>query len=406
MSRLRVSIIGTAGSEPRYWPGMVFSSELAEGVVLALTAGPRSPREVARELQRSEAEVEKIVAQLQALYAVRAEEDGRLALDFSLLTAEDLRVVDEVAPSLGRGLAGHVLEGAEAIHGALDRLPGAESAAWRAQYTFATVGCMGLDWGGIATLQRLGYVSSGREYPDGGKYVLIAEERRAAVRAKDYCGSHTGGGDRYVFTSFGDHSGPRHCLPDLFFRVEWAVGKAEWPPGLAAGVTAVVAHGQKRLYDELGAMIAGERPAAGPCREFLARLGYLADGAPLVPVFTAAAAGPVREIVAAVAQAVAQWAERTVPSLGEVLPGLTPVRLGVDRGCILNHIWHFIVAEANRFLAEEGFMLDPEPGPEGQGRYLAWVAEAAFNRTLDGVEGHWEPAVRPAPGPGLTTRER
>ncbi|MBC7170576.1 hypothetical protein H5T54_06585, partial [Candidatus Bipolaricaulota bacterium] len=181
MSRLSVSIIGTVGPEPRYWPRTVFASPLAEGVVLALTAGPRSPREVARELQRGEADVEKVLAQLQALHAVRAEEDGRLALDFSLLTAEDLRVVDEVAPSLGRGLAEHVLERGEAIHAALDRLPGAESPARRAQYAFATVGCAGLDWGGISTLQRLGYVSPGREYPDGGKYVLIAEERRETV---------------------------------------------------------------------------------------------------------------------------------------------------------------------------------------------------------------------------------
>lgn len=387
MSRLSVSIIGTAGSDPRYWPRTVFSSPLAEGVVLALTAGPRSPREVARDLQCGEADVEKVLAQLQALCAVRAEQDGRLALDFSLLTVDDLRMVDEVASSLGRGLAKHVLERGEAIHAALDRLPGTESPARRAQYTFATVGCAGLDWGGIATLQRLGYVSPGREYPDGGRYVLIAEERREVVRAKDYCGSHTGGGDRYVFTSFGDHSGPRHCLPDLFFRVEWVVGKADWPPELAAAMTAVVAHGQKKLYDELGAMMAGERPATGPCRELLAHLGYLADGAPLVPVFTAATVGPVREIVAAVAQAVAQWAERTVPRLEEILPGLTPIRLGVDRGHILNHIWHFVFAEANRFLAEEGFMLDPEPGPGGQGRYLTWVAEVGFYRALDWGEG-------------------
>ncbi len=387
MSRLSVSIIGTTGPDPRYWPRTVFSSELAEGVVLALTDGPRAPQEVVRELQREEADVEHVVAQLRALQAVRTEEDGRLALDFSLLTADDLRVVDEIAPGLGRELAGHILERAEAIQAALERLPGAESPARRAQYAFATVGCAGLDWGGIATLQRLGYLSPGREYPDGGKYVLIAEEHREAVRAKDYCGSRTGGGDRYLFTSFGDHSGPRHCLPDLLFRVEWAVGKVEWPPGLAAAVTAVVAHGQKKLYDELGAMVAGERPATGACREFLGGLGYLADGEPLVPVFTAATVGPVREIVAAVAQAVAQWAEGTVPRLGEVLAVLTPVRLGVNRGHILNHIWHFIFAEANRFLAEEGFMLDPEPRPGGQGRYLAWVAEAGLYRALGQVEG-------------------
>ncbi len=378
---LNVSIIGTTGPDPRYWPGMVFSSDLAQEVVLALASGPRPVSGLAAELGRPAAELEPILNGLRDLRAVRVE-GGRLWLDFSFLTTRDQAALDAVVPSLGQELARCVRERARTIDAALAALPGGSSPRRRAEYAFAVVGCMGLDWNGISTLQRRGYLSPAREYPDGGRYVLVGEERRDVRVLKDYCGSRTGGGERYAFTSFGDHSGPRHCLPDLFFRAERALGAVEWPVGLGATVGGVLQRGTKFLYDELGAVVAGRREPGGPLGEFLAQTGYVRDGEALVPLFTSAVLDPVREVASAVGDAVADWAARTVPELGRTLAALTPLRHGVDRGHFLNHIWHFIFAQANRVLAEEGFLLDPEPKPDGQGRYLAWVAETDFYQAL------------------------
>ncbi|HAZ27251.1 TPA: hypothetical protein DCY67_01350 [Candidatus Acetothermia bacterium] len=388
--RLSISIIGTTGPDPRYWPGTVFTSDLAEAVVVALAAGPGSVRELVRTLQRPDCELGAIVEQLLSLRAIR-EEGSRLWLNFSLLTREDLAILDEAVPALAHELARFVLKRGSVIEAALRALPGGSSAERRAEYAFAVVGCLGLDWEGISTLKRCGYVSLGPEYPDGGRYVLIGEERRDVRRTKDYCGSHTGGGVRYFFTSFGDHSGPRHCLPDLLFQAEAAVGDANWPNEVGSAVVGVVREKLNVLYDELGAMVAGEAAPEGPHAQFLARIGYVTDGRAAVPVLRDEALGQTRQAVAAVAEAVEEWAERTVPELGQALSLLTPIRQGVDRGHFLNHIWHFIFAEANRILAERGFILDPEPGHGGQGRYLAWVAEAGLYRAL------WPFALPPAP---------
>lgn len=380
--RLSISIIGTTGPDPRYWPGTAFASDLAEKVVLALAAGPRTPQELATELRPPEEELDQVVGQLLGLRAIRTGEDGRLSLNFSLLTRQDLGVLDELVPPLGQDLADCVLRRASVIEAALSHLPEGPSPQRRAEYAFAVVGCLGLDWEGIATLKRLGYLSPETEYPDGGRYVLVGEERRDVPTIKDYCGSHTGGGNRYFFTNFGDHSGPRYCLPDLFFQAQRAIAQADWPAGLGATMVSIARRTLDALYDELGAMVAGEGEPEGPCAAFLDRTGYLSDGEALVPVFTQSALGPARQVASAVAEAVAEWAASTVPELGRILAALTPIRQGVGRGHFLNHIWHFVFAEANRILAEQGFMLDPEPKPDGQGRYLAWVAEADLYRAL------------------------
>lgn len=387
--QLSISIIGTTGSDPRYWPATVFTSDLAEAVVLALTAGPGSVSELAAALQRPDRELDAIVERLLGLRAIR-EERGRLWLSFSLLTREDLAILDDAVPAVARELARLVLKRGSVIEAALRALPGGPSAERRAEYAFATVGCMGLDWAGIATLRRSGHLSAGTEYPDGGRYVLIGEEKHDVRRSKDYCGSRTDGGERYFFTSFGDHSGPRHCLPDLFFQAEGAIGRAPWPPGVGPDVSAALKRGMSGLYDEMGSMVVGQAVPEGPCAKLLDRVGYLRDGKTLVLVFRQEAFGAVQRVVTAVVEAVGEWAMMTVPELGRMLGPLTPIRHGVDRGHFLNHVWHFIFAEANRILAERGFMLDPEPGPDGQGRYLAWVAEADLYRALLASHAGWK----------------
>jgi len=382
LRRLNTGIIGATGPDPRYWPSTVFASDVAQSLVLALAKGACSPEELGTMLHLAVSELAPTLGQLRGIGAIRECEGGRLSLDFSLLTRQDLAALDELVPPLGKTLAESVRNRWTTIQAALRCLPASESPQRRAEFAFATVGCMGLDWDGIATLRQCGFLSAPRQYPDGGRYVLVGEEPRGAPSTKDYCGSHTAGGERYFFTNFGDHSGPRHCLPDLFFSAEGAIGGASWPPELAAVLSAVVQHGFEGLYDELGALAARHPQTSGLCADFLRRLGYLNTGEVLVPVFTASMIGPVQEIISSVRAAVVEWAGSTVRELPHIMACLTPLRHGVDQGHFLNHIWHFIFADANRALCEQGFMLDPEPKPHGQGRYMSWIAEAEFYRAI------------------------
>lgn len=380
--RLNTSIIGTTGPDPQYWPDTVFSSDAAQSLVLALAEGACSHAELSTRLGLPDTDLQAALTPLRGIGAVREGEDGLLSLDFSLLTRQDQVALDELVPPLAEALADSVGTRWPVIQAALRRLAGTPTPRSQEEFAFATVGCMGLDWDGIATLRQCGFLSAPRDYPDGGRYVLTGEERRGVPAAKDYCGSHTAGGERYFFTNFGDHSGPRHSLPDLFFRAQYTIGKASWPKDLGAALSAVVEHGFGGLYDELGAIVALRPQTPGPCADFLRRLGYLGSGEALVPVFIASMVEPVQEIISSVREAVVEWAARTVPSLKERMGPLTPLRHGVDEGHFLNHIWHFIFADANRVLCERGMMLDPEPKPNGQGRYLSWIAEAEFYRAI------------------------
>lgn len=381
MRRLSVSIIGGTGSDSRYDPSRVFRDDLAHTVCLLLAEDPRSAGDLTDASGAPESRVTEVVGRLADLHAVR-QEDGRLHLNFSLLTVDDLRHLDRLTLPLSRALADKVVAEAEAIKAGLAGLDRPGQPGTRPQLAFATVGCFGLDWKGIGVLHELGHVGLGHSYPGAGRYVLIAEVEGALKSGKDYCGSRTHGGERYAFTSFGDDSGPRHCLPDLIVHAQKAVAGAEWPADLADAVQEACGLGFQAAYDALGAMVAGATSADGPGAELLRRTGYLDGGRARVPVFTGEDLPAVQAILDAVGRAVAAWAVDEVPGLPEALAPLTPVRHKVSQPDFLNHIWHFIFAGANRLLAEAGFMLDPEPGPGGQGRYLAWVGEAEFYRAV------------------------
>lgn len=380
--RINTSIIGTAGANPAYWPDRVFASEATQRVVLALAEAPRCNDELAEMVPGGRPSLDEAIAQLLDLQAVERRADGRLALSFSLLTCKDLDLLDELIPPFGKDLARCVLRRADEIDRVLAELSDNVSSQRRAESAFAAVGCFGLDWAGISELQRAGYLSPAPVYPDGGRFVLIAEEQRDAKKIKDYCGSHTGGGTRYAFTNFGDHSGPRHALPDLLFKASWAVGSYEWPGDLREAMTGVTQSLWDRVYDELGGILAGEAAPRDACVKLLELTGYVVDGVCQVPFFTMAMANPLLRVVSAATTAVREWAQEAVPQIDRTLSSITPFRQGVDRGHVLNHLWHFIFADANRVLAESGFMLDPPPGPEGQGRYLPWVAEQALYQRL------------------------
>lgn len=380
--RLRVSIIGSTGPDPRYRPGPVFGDRLAEGVCLHLNQGPASLADLAQAVGATPAEVGAVLERLLELRAVRPSGAGRFAINFPLLTRTDAARLWRQAALTAPVLAAAVCDHRREIYAALDRLLENGQPGNGPQLALATVGCFGLDWEGIATLKRLGHVTGGNLYPDGGRYVLTAEERGQAPPAKDYCGSHTGGGDHWWFTSFGDHSGPRHTLPDLLFRVEAALANEAWPEGFGPPVITLARHALGMGYDQCGEVLAGRRPVEGPGRRLLEAAGLLVDNRPAVPVFTLDALEPALDITGAVGRAVAAWAGAELESFLDSLSGLAPLQNRVPSGDFLNHAWHFVFASANRILAEGGFMLDPAPGAGGQGRYLSWVAQSEFYRGL------------------------
>jgi hypothetical protein len=382
-TRLNVGIIGSTGDDPRYQPGRVFAPELAHTLCLLLNAAPRTFSQLVAASGSSESQVSAVLESLADLEAVR-EDEGKLAINFSLLTREDTASIHQLVEGAAHRLAGRVWGSQGAVYDQLHRLAGPDQPGSFAQLALATVGCFSLDWAGIHTLKQLGYVGTGRGYPDGGRYVLTAEEPGGPPAVKDYCGSRTAGGRFFYFTSFGDSSGPRHCLPDLFFRAQGMLAQKDWPPGLDHAVLEVVNWGLREAYDRLGAMATGASPPEGPGVGLLQTTGYLDGNRPATVVFRAAHADSVLEIMRLLCAEIAAWAQEDLPMLTRELAPLSPVRNHVHFPDFLNHAWHYIFAQVNRTLAEGGYMLDPGPAP-GQGRYLAWVAEAGFYQRI------WQP---------------
>lgn len=383
VTRLDVGIIGSTGGDPRYQPGPAFAQELAHTVCLLLNAAPRTLSQLVTASGSTETQVRGVLESLAALEAVR-EAAGTLFINFPLLTRDDTAILHRLVEGTADGLAARIWEKQGAVYDQLHRLAGPDQPGSVAQLALATVGCFGLDWAGIHTLKQLGYAGTGRSYPDGGHYVLIAEEPGGPPTVKDYCSSRTAGGRRFYFTSFGDSSGPRHCLPDLFFRAQGMLARETWPAKLGPPVLEVVNWGLQEAYDRLGALATGTSPAEGPGAGLLQSTGYLDGGRPATVVLRAAHAGGVLEICRLVGAEVAAWAEQDLPALVQELAPLSPVRNRVHFPDFLNHAWHYVFAQVNRKLAEGGYMLDPEPAP-GQGRYLAWVAEAGFYQRI------WQP---------------
>ncbi len=363
---LNYSIVGSASCKTGpCWEKAIPRIEVQK-VLMELAEAPREVAHVDAALQGSGV----TRGDLEKLRLIRRE-GGRCFLNFTLLTARDVRTIREVSERYAQSLASAILARRPEIEAALRsyNAPGVDPGA----VAFIVLGCFSLDWDGLALTASHGYRKSTDRRPDG-RYVPEAQERFEMTYERLYWGSHNNGYGATRVTSFGDHySLPRQALPDVGYGLRGREPKEGVPRAFMSGDYVTVGRqlsgimfalrDRERTIEELGV-------AAGvPLREaetwvaFLSGLDYLSvEGTRYrtkVPVFVSQDRPMIERLRAIAREVMTSWLAANYAKIKTELNETTPTRWGVPYAEGFTEIWHWLFGIANRRLVEAGLFADP-----------------------------------------------
>ncbi len=301
------------------------------------------------------------------------DEDGKVWINFTLLTAEDHRMVWLISQKYGRVLADAVAQREPGIRRVLSDYSRSQVSVEK--LAFITVGCFVLDNEGLRLLNELGYVRSAREQ-HGGSFTVWALERAADLELKGlYWGGHTDLYEDLLFTSFGDHfSLPRRVLPDVLRQLYQVSGFVD------SDETREILHAfRESLGGDLARVLRGvagaglpEELRCGASVDSLVRwltwLGYIGEDGLAIPYFTAEDRPMLRELKETVTPQIAAWCQQHYRPMMDALAECTPLRHGVAYAEVFTQVWHHLFGWANRHLADMGVIFNtyepqhPTPG--------------------------------------------
>ena len=368
-------------------PKIALQDPLAQEIVGILAQAPATEAQLVAGLDSTEKEVTIVLNALVRTGALAIDE-GAYRLAFCLLTLADKPRVWDMATEIGAEVAGRLRDRGEELRDAV--APVSSSSYVAAEHLlFALVGCFGLDWGGLRRLTELGYLNTNKIQPGGGDYELFGAERADQERRR-LCSSHSTTINGYCFTSFGDWSARRQSFPDLLWELREAVeGCISLARKVAFGL-AVQSYHRDMLEDTAHTLEALARTAgtaaestqvAQPSSEkvsvlssLLVELGYLDEQhEPLVPVFVASDRAAIATVVGAVEAEVESIMVDRHDEIRRSMAGTTPELHGVPFAETLTELWHYIFAEANRLLIEDGLMAIPARPGHSSSRYMPWL---------------------------------
>ncbi|MDD8030343.1 MAG: hypothetical protein PHE62_12435 [Acidobacteriota bacterium] len=371
---LQYSIVGSSSCDRTPCFNGVMVRIPVQRFLLELAEGP---------MARAKAEARDLgaagIADLLKLRLVRFDGD-RYLLNFALFTAADVGRIREVSERYAGSLAEALLARRADIETALRAydVPGVDPGS----VAYFLLGCVSLDWDGLAVTDEKKYRKTTEERFDGS-YVPAAEELGETSLEKIYWGSHYEEFSGVHFTSFGDHHAlPRMLFPDLLWNV----------PGLSSRYPEAVRNAHRELLSDslrrggakIGRMMLALREgpkAAGDLaraagtdedesRVFLRLLSVLEyvrekDGwyETRIPVLTGRDAVMTAELRAIGRRVMEQWLAGNYDRLAADLDGLSFTRSGVPFSEGFTMIWHYLFGIVNRKLVEAGLFADPyEPG--------------------------------------------
>jgi hypothetical protein len=402
MGRISTYICGSAGPNDQFNPFKVTRQDYGPEILFLLNSEPLGLRDLSTRLNMDAELAERLLGDLARIGAVE-ERNGKWSVSFAIFNKQDIRLIAKKTKRYALDLADEIAKKRREIEEILARLSCARQVEM-GKLAFAVVGCFMLDWKGLETLNQKGLTLCGKKKQPGDRnYVLLGREEGAmeGLLERVYWGSHSSNFGSITFTSFGDHAGCRFAFPDLtgYFPSltpqrgektglpDWLSAKTSEALGIFQ-VNSIVDCGRLLLLlesegpwtlSQLSNKLAKKHEQVEGLLRLLTDAKYVSlDGEQIklnYPVFTARDKGTIEAVWEVMSETVQQEALDCFESLGTELAEITPMKRGIDPREIYTDVWHWVFGQANRIMAERGFMFEPTGGREGEGRYIAWVDE-------------------------------
>jgi hypothetical protein len=202
--------VGIVGSAPagRMHPGTMMRTAGARTLIQRLAAGPVSLADAQQLLDGHGYDASDMVAS-----GLARREGGHLRLAVNYLSADDQRLIARHARAYGAELAELVITRRPDIEAAI--VSHASTDERRRALLFFLVGCVALDWDGLAFTAERGYRTAATVTGRGFAYTPWMKDNAPDIARRGlYWGSHNRTAGSHTFTSFGDHDAlPRRALP-------------------------------------------------------------------------------------------------------------------------------------------------------------------------------------------------
>jgi len=216
-------ICGNAGPLDKYNPFKVTQKGIAPEILHILNKGPLTISQISRVITKDKTSIEKIMNSLLKINAVRRE-DGKYWVNFAIFTKDDQKITFPIGKQYGKQLACKLLEDKTELSNLANTIQCCNYIG-KDKIIFALVGCFALDWYCLEELERNSFLRIHKEQPGKRNYILQGTEPSGINVSRLYWGSHSMDAGRYIFTSFGDHVGPRSTLPDILEQMSTAVSE-------------------------------------------------------------------------------------------------------------------------------------------------------------------------------------
>jgi len=379
-SLLSTGITGSNSSYGMDSPQHILSFRPVQELVLKAANGPLTKTEIESKL----AGIDPTIDHLLRMYILR-EEGDKYFLNYLLLTKDDQKKIFSVSQSYAKDLSKIFTAEKSFFYDLLVNQGISESLMDETLFTL--VAGMLLNWEGLKIATELGYRPEPTEYPNGDKYILHSSENGVEEPSLGmYWGSHTTTANlKWVFSTFGDgNSIPRlKGIPDLYesiYRDGFETFKADDEVFGAVAKHFVTYINEAEIRDAGSIMFAlSEGPKSkdtlakivdiSPARfdatlkllEAFDHISTTSEGEYIntVPVFTENDQQMINNALEKGRRILKEWLSENYDSISNDLQSLSPMKNGLPFSLAFNEVWHYIFGFTTKYLAENGFYINP-----------------------------------------------
>ncbi len=247
-------ICGDAGPLDDYNPFKITREGIAPEILYILNREPLTVFQISRAIKKDKISVEKTINSLLKINAVRME-DGKYWVNFSIFSEEDQNIVFNIGKEYGKQLAYKLLEDKKELSNPVNKIQCAKYIR-KEKIIFALIGCFALDWYCLDKLEKNNFLKQNKKQP-GNRYYILQGGGSSGINIPGlYCGGHNMDVGEYIFTSFGDHAGPRSSLPDILWQSSSAVSKhIKGKKDLRETFANILSHYSKNILSDCGKLL-------------------------------------------------------------------------------------------------------------------------------------------------------